>query len=142
MSIALQIVWLFLLAIPIASIAWTVTHEEIFREPREFCKRRCEAAPSLLQRKFFYLFTCEFCFSHYITILFLAITRYKLLFEDWRGYLLALFALVWIANQYMSIYARLRLDIQQDRIAIQKEEKQEQKQEHQKDARVAKHRAA
>ena len=138
MSIASQIIWLFVLAIPIACIAWTVTHEEVFREPREFCKRQCETAPGLLQRKFFYLFTCEFCFSHYITILFLAITRYKLLFEDWRGYLLALFALVWVANQYMSIYARLRLDIQQDRIAIQKEEKQE----HKKDARVAKPRAA
>ena len=59
---------LFVLAIPIACIAWTVTHEEIFREPRDYCKRQCKDAPSLLQRKFFYLFTCEFCFSHYITI--------------------------------------------------------------------------
>ena len=138
MAVGLQIVWLFLLAIPIACVAWTVTHEEILREPREYCQRQSKSAPTFLQRKFFYLFTCEFCFSHYITILFLAITRYKLLFEDWRGYLLALFALVWVANQYMSIYARLRLDIQQDRIAIQKEEKQE----HKKDARGAKPRAA
>jgi len=35
MSIVLQLVWLFVLAIPIASIAWTITHEEIFRETRE-----------------------------------------------------------------------------------------------------------
>jgi hypothetical protein len=47
------------------------------------------------------------------------------LFNDWRGYLLALFALVWVANQYMSIYARLRLDIQHERIAIKTEEKKE-----------------
>lgn len=129
MSLGLQIVWLFVLAIPIACIAWTVAHEEVFREPREYCKRQTRAAPSLLRRKFFYLFTCEFCFSHYVTILFLILTRYKLLMGDWRGYLLALFALVWVANQYMSVYGRLRLDIQHERIAIKTEEK--------KDARAA-----
>ena len=125
MSITLQIVWLFVLAIPIACLAWTVTHEEVFREPREYCQERYKAAPTLLRRKFFYLFTCEFCFSHYITSMFLIITRYKLLFGDWRGYFLALFALVWVANQYMSIYARLRLDIQHERIAIKTDEKKE-----------------
>jgi len=129
MSLGLQIVWLFVLAIPIACIAWTVAHEEVFREPREYCKRQTRVAPSPLRRKFYYLFTCEFCFSHYVTILFLILTRYKLLMGDWRGYLLALFALVWVANQYMSVYGRLRLDIQHERIAIKTEEK--------KDARAA-----
>jgi hypothetical protein len=127
MPITLQIVWLFVLAIPIACMAWTVTHEEVFREPREYCERQCKVAPTLVRRKFFYLFTCEFCFSHYITIFFLILTRYKLLFDDWRGYLLALFALVWISNQYMSIYARLRLDIQHERIAIKTEENEQEK---------------
>jgi hypothetical protein len=28
------------------------------------------------------------------------------------------FALVWIANQYLSIYARLRLDIRRERVEI------------------------
>ena len=125
MSVSLQIVWLFVLAIPIACVAWTVTHEEVFREPREYCDRQCKVAPSLLQRKFFYLFTCEFCFSHYIAVLFLIVTRYKLLLEDWRGSMLALFALVWVANQYMSIYGWLRLDIQHERIAIKTEGKKE-----------------
>lgn len=127
MPIGLQIVWLFVLAIPIACVAWTVTHEEVLREPREYCQRQCKVAPTLLQRKFFYLFTCEFCFSHYIAALFLILTRYKLLFADWRGYLLALFALVWVANQYMSIYNRLRLDIQHERVAIKAEENEEKK---------------
>ena|SRR6266851_8843400 len=106
MPIVLQLVWLFVLAIPIASIAWTITHEEIFRETREYCKRQCEPGRNVFRRKFFYLFTCEYCFCHYVVILFLIVTRYKLLYQDWRGYLLALFALVWIANQYMSIYNR------------------------------------
>jgi hypothetical protein len=129
--LSLQIIWLFVLAAPIAAIAWTVTHEEIFREPRQYCARQTEANARFLSRKFFYIFTCEYCFSHYVTIFFLAITRYKLLYDDWRGYLIAGFALVWIANQYMSIYAHLRLDIRKDRIEIKHVEKQVQKVEKQ-----------
>jgi hypothetical protein len=115
-ALRFQIVELFLLAIPIACIAWTFTHEEVFREPREYCKRRSQDCRRWYERKFFYLFTCEYCFSHYIAAAFLIITRFKLLFADWRGYLIALFALVWIANQYMSIYDRLRLVIKTERI--------------------------
>ncbi|OLE55665.1 MAG: hypothetical protein AUG51_01635 [Acidobacteria bacterium 13_1_20CM_3_53_8] len=123
MSLKLQIVWLFLLAIPIACVAWTVTHEEVFREPREFCARKSQTCRTLVERKFFYLFTCEYCFSHYVTIIFLIITRYKLLMTDWRGYLLAWLALVWVANQYMSIYNRLRLDIKSESVEIENKEK-------------------
>jgi len=53
-----------------------------------------------------------------VTVFFLWLTRYKLLFPDWRGYLIGGFALVWIANQYMSLYAHLRLDIRKERIEI------------------------
>ena len=56
---------------------------------------------------------------------FLLITRFKLLLPDWRGYLIALFALVWVANQYMSIYKRLRLDIKHEQAEIKAEEQQE-----------------
>lgn len=118
MSLGMQIVWLFVLAIPIACIAWTVTHEEVFREPREYCVRKSQDCHTLPARKFFYLFTCEYCFSHYVTIFFLFITRYHLLYEDWRGYLVALFALVWIANFYMSLFGVFRLDIRRERIEI------------------------
>ena len=115
-ALRFQIIELFLLAIPIACVAWTFTHEEVFREPREYCRRRSQSCAYWYERKFFYLFTCEYCFSHYIAAAFLVIARFKLLFTDWRGYLIALFALVWIANQYMSIYDRLRLDIKTERI--------------------------
>lgn len=118
MPVLLQVAWLFILGIPIASVAWTVTHEEVLREPREYCQRQSRRAPKNYQRKFFYLFTCEYCFSHYVAAFFLYITRFKLLYEDWRGYMLALFALVWVANQYMSIYNRLRLDIKHQGIEI------------------------
>lgn len=116
MELKEQIITLFILAIPIACVAWTVTHEEVFREPREYCVKRSRTCRSLVERKFFYLFTCEYCFSHYITLVFLVITRYKLLYTDWRGYLIAGFALTWMANQYMSLYNRLRLDIKSEKI--------------------------
>lgn len=113
-----QLVFLFVLAIPIASIAWTVTHEEVFREPRDWCVKKSTSCQRLFSRKLFYLFTCEYCFSHYVTVVFLFITRYKLLFDDWRGYLIAGFSLVWLANVYMSFFGRLRLEIREDRLEI------------------------
>ena len=115
-SLGVQIILLFVIAIPVACVAWTVTHEEVFREPREFCARQSRSCRRWYQRKFFYLFTCEYCFSHYVTIFFLVVTRYRLLYEDWRGYLVGGFALVWVANQYMSLYNRLRLDIKSEKI--------------------------
>ena len=117
-SLSHQFAALFLLALPIACVSWTVTHEEVFREPREFCKDKSENCRPLLLRKFFYLFTCEYCFSHYVTLFFLAITRFHLLYPGWRGYLIAWFALVWIANVYMSVFNRLRLEIKHENVQI------------------------
>jgi len=118
-----QFAVLMLLALPIACMAWTVTHEEVFREPREACKQKSEQAKSIVPRKFFYLFTCEYCFSHYVAALVLLVVRYRLLYEGWRGYVIAWFALVWVANFYMSTFNRLRLDIKHENVAIAVEQK-------------------
>jgi len=118
LSINLQLVWLFVLPIPIACIAWTVTHEEVFKEPREYCIKKSKSCERLLQRKFFYLFTCEYCFSHYVTLFFIIITNYKLLMPNWSGYLIAWFALVWIANMYMSLLGIIRQDIKKEKATI------------------------
>ncbi len=115
---------LLLLALPIACMSWTVTHEEVFREPREFCKSKSQDCRSLPERKFFYLFTCEYCFSHYVTALVLLFTRFQLLYAGWRGYVLAEFALVYAANLYMGLYNRLRLDIKHENVTIAVEERQ------------------
>jgi hypothetical protein len=123
-TLGLQVVVLFLLAVPTACISWTITHEEIFREPREFCVDRSRRCRNLLQRKFFYALTCEFCLSHYVAAAWLAITRFPMLFEGWRGYLIAWFSLVWIANVYMAIFGRLRLEIQSQRLDIEEEKRQ------------------
>jgi hypothetical protein len=109
---------LFVLALPVACIAWTVTHEDIFKEPREYCLERSRRAETIVARKVFYLFTCEYCFSHWVTLGVLLLTGFKLVYDDWRGYLVSGFALVWIANHYMSIFGRLRLGIRSERIEV------------------------
>lgn len=116
MPLQQQIIYLFMLALPIACIAWTVTHEEVFKEPRDFCEKKSKECKRLLERKFFYLFTCEYCFSHYVTILFLIITKYQLLYDGWRGYLIGGFALVWIANIYMSLFGLVRVGLKREKM--------------------------
>jgi len=122
MDMHTQFGFLMLLALPIASVAWTITHEEVFREPREYCQRRSQSCKPIVARKFFYLFTCEYCFSHYVAAFFLLITRFQMLYLGWRGYLIAWFALVWVANVYMSIFNRLRLDIKHENVVIANEQ--------------------
>lgn len=123
MSEKLQMLWLFVLAAPVACVAWTVTHEDVFKEVHEWCVRKSEKSRYLYQRKFFYLFTCEYCFSHYVAGAAVLLTGYRLLIPDWRGALLAWFTLVWVANVYMSLFGRLRLDIKRERVEIKVEEK-------------------
>ena len=116
MELQLQVQYLFLLAIPIACIAWTVTHEEIFKEAREYCQKKSESSKNIVIKKFFYLFTCEYCFSHYVTVAFLIITKFHLGFDDWRGYLISGFSLVWVANLYMNVFGILRIYSKKEKI--------------------------
>jgi hypothetical protein len=119
-----QILILFVLAIPVACISWTITHEEIFREVHEFCVERSRRCRRSYQRKLFFALTCEYCLSHYVTALLLAITRFHLLYDSWRGYLIAGFSLVWVANFYMAIFGRLRLEIKSQKLEIAQGEAQ------------------
>jgi len=127
MPFSLQIVWLFVLSIPVACVAWTVTHEEIFKEPRDYCIEKSKTAKYLLIRKVFYLFTCEYCFDHYVAIAFLFFTDYKLLLDNWKGYIIAGFSLVWISNIYMGIFSFLRQDIKKVKTEIESTEKETKK---------------
>ena len=122
MSLGVQLVWLFTLAIPVACVAWTVTHEELFREVNDYATERSENDRRWWVRKFFYLFTCEYCFSHYVAAGMVWLTGFTLLVPGWRGDLLAWLTLVWVANIYMSLYGRLRLDIKRERVEIKAEE--------------------
>lgn len=124
MSERLQMLWLFVLAAPIACVAWTVTHEEVFSEVQDYCVKKSNSCRTIAARKFFYLFTCEYCFSHYVAAAVVWMTGYRLLVPDWRGAVLGWFTLVWIANVYMSLFGRLRLDIKRERVEIKAEEKE------------------
>lgn len=116
--LTVQAMVLLVLSAVVACVAWTVTHEEVFREPREFCVNKSKTSKSLLVRKFFYLFTCEYCFSHYVSAAIVLGTSYRLLIPDWRGAVVAWFTLVWVANFQMSAFARIRLEVKLDRIEI------------------------
>ena len=124
-----QIVWLFVLAAPVACVAWTVTHEEVFAEVHAWCLRQSQRQRHILARKFFYLFTCEYCFSHYVAAAAIAVSGYRLLVPGWAGALIAWFTLVWVANVYMSLFVRLRLDIKRERVEINVEEEEAQARE-------------
>jgi hypothetical protein len=115
-SLGTQVVYLLLIALPIACVSWTVTHEEIFRELRDYSTLRSHEDRTLFGRKFFYLLTCEYCFSHYVTVVFLLITHFHLLFPDWRGTLMAFFSLPYIANLYMGLFAQTKLEAKKDRV--------------------------
>ncbi len=124
----IQLYTLLILSLVVASIAWTVTHETIFEEWREAAKKRSENASNILVRKFFYVWTCEYCFSHWVTIVVLLISQFRLLIDDWRGYIISFFVLPWVANQWMSLYRRLRVDIKKENLIaeqIKENEKEE-----------------
>jgi hypothetical protein len=122
MPLHVQVIWLFILAIPVSSIAWTITHEEVFREGREYCEKRSKVCKGLLLRKAFYVFTCEYCLSHWVALFLVLLTGYRLLLADWRGFFIGVFSLVWVANIYMSIFGRLRLGIKAERKEIELKE--------------------
>ena len=111
-----EIAALFILSVPVACIAWTITHEEIFSEIRNYCEKCSQESKNVIKKKFFYFFICEYCFSHYVTALMLIITKYHLLYDDWKGYLVGGFSIVWIANIYMSIYGRIRVNLKKEKI--------------------------
>ncbi len=123
MPILTLIFWLIILSMIVASIAWTCTQEEIFRKWRDVSEEKSKSCRALLQRKFFYVFTCEYCFSHWVTILILILSQFRLLIDDWRGYILAFFVIPWLANQWMSIYRRLRVDIKHENLRAEEVKK-------------------
>lgn len=121
-SIGLQSFWLAILSLAVAAVAWTVTQEDLFREARDYAARRSEEAASIAVRKFFYVFTCEYCFSHYVAILFVGISGFRLLREGWTGTVIAFFATVAVANGFLSLFALLRQSLKHETLEAKKDE--------------------
>jgi hypothetical protein len=47
--------------------------------------------------------------------------------DDWRGYVLAFFVIPWLANQWMSVYRRLRVEIKYENALAENEKKEAKK---------------
>jgi hypothetical protein len=110
MDYASQIAFAVLLAIPVACVAWTITQEELFREVQEGLRAYQREHPdSFWRQKLAYLPTCPYCLSHYVAAVFIALFRFRMLADDWRGYVVSLFALVLLANVYITLYNLLRV---------------------------------
>jgi hypothetical protein len=124
-----QLLWLGILALVVACVAWTVTHEEILREPRDWCARRAQSDRRFLVRKTFYVVTCEYCFSHWVALAVVALMRFRMLAGGWRGYVVAFFAVTAVANLYLSAFGRLRQEVRSERLqAAQREQELERQQ--------------
>jgi len=89
---------------------------------REHLSKVCKRSHNPLIAKLCYLPTCHYCFSHWVALLFLWLTGYRLLFQGWRGFVVAEFTLVMFANVYLTIYNLLRLRV---RILKAKAEREE-----------------
>ncbi len=48
----------------------------------------------------------------------LVLTGYRLLLDDWRGYVISFFALAGMANVYLSLFGRLRVEIKSERLDV------------------------
>ncbi len=111
-----QIAFAFILSIPVACISWTVTQEELFKEMREYlagCQARYRR--SWWRRKLAYSPRCAYCLSHYVAGVLVALMNFKMLADDWRGYVVSLFSLVLIANVYLTVYHLLRVELRRIR---------------------------
>jgi hypothetical protein len=110
-----QFSWVILLSIPVACITWTITREEVFRRTREYCQRMQGRAKYRLVRRFYYMFTSPYFFSHLVAFAFLWLTHFRLLEPDWRGLIIMGFALVWVANIHMALFDLLLRNLKNDK---------------------------
>jgi hypothetical protein len=121
-----QIGFALLLGMPVASIVWTFTQEEIFRECRDSLKAfQQHHSSSLLCQKLAYMPLCPYCLSHYVAAVFVALLRFRMLADDWRGYVVSLFTLVLIANLYVTLYNLLRVNLRAAKAAADRVESED-----------------
>jgi hypothetical protein len=114
----------FVVAGGVAVSAWALAKEQILREFREACERSSKNHQcSWFVRKGSYIPTCEYCNSFWITLVALLFLQYQVLWDDWRGYVLAQFFTWSLAVAYMSIYQLLRVDIRHGQEKVETEKK-------------------
>ncbi len=116
---------LFPYAAVVAVLVRTLTTEAIFQEPRDWLERyAADPGHPLLWRKLSYMPTCDFCASFWVSLALVAgLFQYRLVFEDWRGYVVSVFTVMALANVYMAAFSLLRLDLRRDRALADRLEK-------------------
>lgn len=126
------------LAVPVAIIVRAFTTEEIFRQPREFCAQQHQHYDDLtangaqrfagrlrylLLAKLCYVPTCDFCFSFWVSLVVVWIAEYSMYYNGWRGFALATFVVMGVANVYLSGFSHLRVDLRKERAVAETIEK-------------------
>ena len=128
----------FVVASAVSVSAWTLAKEHIFHELRALCDRSAKNHQcSWFVRKIAYMPTCEYCNSFWITLVALLFLQYQVLWDDWRGYVLAQFFTWSLAVAYMSIFQLLRVDIREGQEKVETEKKAQQALEDGKAAEIA-----
>jgi hypothetical protein len=82
MSLATQIVWLFVLAGPVACAAWTVTHEELFAELHAGVCGKAANDEASLRASSSTSSPARYCLSHYVAAVAIALTGFPV--ARWR----------------------------------------------------------
>ncbi len=125
------------LAVPVAILVRAFTTEEIAREPRDYCSQRqacyrdrAGGDASLVDRvwcfvlqKLFYMPTCEYCLSFWVSLGVVWLADDRIYFDDWRGFVLACFVVMGVANVYMGLFGLLRVDMRKERAVAKDLEK-------------------
>ena len=106
-SLGGRLLTLVILAVPVACVTWTVIHEEVFREVREYFGRKSPHGQASAGAQVLLL----------VHLRILRPDRYKnarssrwcsrnsrSAWRGWRGCILAGFGLVWLANVYMALF--------------------------------------
>ena len=119
-----QIAFAFILSVPVACISWTIAQEEFFQEMRNYLvDYQARHRRSWWRRKLAYLPTCPYCLSHYVAGGLVGLLQFKMLADDWRGYVVSLFTLVLIANVYITVYHLLRAGLRYTRLLADRAER-------------------
>jgi hypothetical protein len=54
------------------------------------------------------MFTCEYCFSHWLAFVLVPVTGFRLVYDNILGCAIAAFTVIAVANVYMTAYFILR----------------------------------
>lgn len=107
---------LLLLSIAVATTTWTITNEDIFKTFRRNCAHLADRPDlPIVWRKLCYIFTCGYCLSHWMTVVWFLVFMESWRLIDWPSRLVYAFVVIAVANVWMTGYALLRTKLKRER---------------------------